>query len=148
MSFNKITIVGNLGNDPELRLTPQGVNVCTLSVATTEKGKNGQPDATTWFRATFWRQQAEMVAKFFKKGEPIYLEGKLSTREWQDKEGKTRTSLEVSATNFEFLGVGKKNEESNEEYQQSQTRFPSNQSPSNAMAASAGSSVSDEDIPF
>jgi len=152
MSFNRITIVGNLGNDPEVKLTTQGVNVCSVSVATTEKGKGGQPDVTTWFRVTFWRQQAEMVAKFFKKGEIIYLEGKLSTREWQDKEGKSRTSLEVSATDFQFVG-GKKNEDSNESNQQStqsHTRFPSSQAPSNALAASAsgGGDVTEEDIPF
>ena len=152
MSFNRITIIGNLGNDPEVRLTPQGVNVCSVSVATTEKGKNGQPNVTTWFRATFWRQQAELVAKFFKKGDVIYLEGKLSTREWQDKEGKTRTSLEVSATDFQFVD-SKKNEDSNESNQQSNqshTRLPSNQAPSNAMAASAsgGGEVTEEDIPF
>ena len=152
MSFNRITIVGNLGNDPEVRLTPQGVNVCSVSVATTEKGKSGQSDVTTWFRVTFWREQAEKVAKFFKKGEIIYLEGKLSTREWQDKEGKTRTSLEVSATDFKFIG-GKKNEdfnESNQQSNQSHTRFTGNQTPSNALAASAsgGGEVTEEDIPF
>lgn len=108
MSFNKIIIVGNLGRDPELRYTPQGSAVCSFSVATTEKrrDKNGEmTDITTWFKVTLWEKRAETASKYLTKGSQIYIEGKLRTEEWTDKDGKTRTSLEVLATDMNFIGT-------------------------------------------
>lgn len=92
MSFNKITVVGNLGKDPELRYTPQGNAVCNFSVATNEKrrDKGGDfQDVTTWFRITLWGKQAENASKYLTKGSPIYVEGRLRVEEWSDKDGKT-----------------------------------------------------------
>jgi len=106
-SFNKITIVGYLGKDPELRYTPQGVPVCDFSVATTErrKDKSGEfQDLTTWFRVTFWRNQAELANQYLAKGRQVYVEGRLSQREYQDRDGNTRYSLEVQGTDLRFLG--------------------------------------------
>lgn len=108
MSFNKIIIYGHLGRDPELRYTPQGVPVCTFSVATSER-KKGQGDAepteaTTWFRVTAWRNLAETANKYLKKGSPVYLEGRLTAREWMDNEGVKRTTLEVTATELHLMG--------------------------------------------
>ncbi len=108
MSFNKIIIYGHLGRDPELRYTPQGVPVCTFSVATTER-KKGQGDAeqtetTTWFRITAWRHLAETANKYLKKGSPVYLEGRLTAREWRDNEGIPRITLEVTATELHLMG--------------------------------------------
>lgn len=108
MSFNKIIIYGHLGRDPELRYTPQGVPVCTFSVATSER-KKGQGDAepteaTTWFRITAWRNLAETANKYLKKGSPVYLEGRLTAREWVDNEGVKRTTLEVTATELHLMG--------------------------------------------
>ena len=107
MSFNKITIVGNLGKDPELRYTPQGNAVCNISVATNEKrrDKSGDlQDSTTWFRITLWGKQAENASKFLTKGSPIYIEGRLRVEEWADRDGKNRYTLEVQASDMQFLG--------------------------------------------
>jgi single-strand DNA-binding protein len=107
MSFNKITIVGNLGKDPELRYTPQGIAVCSFSVATNErrKDKAGElQDITTWFRITLWRQQAENAAKYLTKGSPVYIEGRLKIDEWTDKDGNNRYTLDVQASDMQFIG--------------------------------------------
>ncbi len=107
MSFNKIIIVGNLGKDPELRYTPQGKTVCEISVATNErrKSKSGEyEDSTTWFRVTFWDKHAENVSRYLKKGNSIYVEGRLSLEEWTDRENNVRQTLEVRATEMHFIG--------------------------------------------
>ena len=109
MSFNKITIVGNLGRDPELRYTPQGNAVCNFSVATNEKrrDKNGEmQDITTWFRITLWGKQAENASKYLTKGSPVYVEGRLKVEEWTDRDGKGRHTLEVNASDVQFLDGG------------------------------------------
>jgi single-strand DNA-binding protein len=106
-SFNKITIVGYLGKDPELRYTPQGDAVCNISVATTERRKDaaGEPrDFTTWFRITLWRRQAELCAEYFHKGSQIYIEGRLRQDEYTDRDGNKRQSLVVTATDMQFIG--------------------------------------------
>lgn len=106
MSFNKIIIVGNLGRDPELRYTPQGTAVCSFSMATNEKRKDRSGEMqsiTTWFRITLWGKQAENANKYLTKGNPVYIEGRLRTEEWTDRDGKTRTSLEVQATDMQFI---------------------------------------------
>jgi single-strand DNA-binding protein len=106
-SFNKITIVGYLGRDPELRYTPQGTAVCNLSVATTEKRKNVEgeyEDHTTWFRVTLWNRQAELANEYLAKGRQVYIEGRLRQEEYTDREGARRVSLAVTATEMQFLG--------------------------------------------
>ncbi|HEX8185760.1 MAG TPA: single-stranded DNA-binding protein [Blastocatellia bacterium] len=105
-SFNKIMIVGYLGRDPELRYTPQGTPVCDFSVATTERRKDKSGDAqevTTWFRVSLFGRQAEVASQYLSKGRQVYVEGQLSQRDWTDKEGATRTSLEVRGTDIQFL---------------------------------------------
>ena len=107
MSFNKITVVGNLGRDPELRYTPQGAAVCSFSMATNEKrkDKSGEfQDITTWFKITLWRNQAENAAKYLTKGSPVYIEGRLRIEEWTDRDGNTRYTLDVQATDMQFIG--------------------------------------------
>ena len=107
-SFNKIIIVGYLGRDPELRYTPDGTPVCDFSVATTErrKDKSGEPqDVTTWFRVTAWRRLAEVAGQYLAKGKQVYVEGRLTQREWQDRDGVTRFSLDVNASDIQFLGA-------------------------------------------
>ena len=108
MSFNKVIIVGNLGRDPELRYTAQGTPVCTFSVATNEKrkDKNGEmQDNTTWFRITLWNRQAETASQYLQKGRQVYIEGRLRVEEYVDRDGKPRHSLEVSATDMQFIGT-------------------------------------------
>lgn len=106
-SFNKIIIVGYLGRDPELRYTPQGTAVCNFSVATTErrKDKSGEfQDVTTWFNVSLWGNRAETVNPYLSKGKLVYIEGRLTQREYQDRDGNTRTSLDVNASELQFVG--------------------------------------------
>jgi single-strand DNA-binding protein len=107
MSFNKITIVGYLGRDPELRYTPQGTAVCNMSIATTEKRRDASGETeehTIWFRVTAWGRQAELAAEYLAKGRQVYVEGRLRREEYTDREGIQRTSLEVNASDIQFLG--------------------------------------------
>ena len=113
MSFNKIILVGNLGRDPELRYTPQGTAVCNFSMATNEKrrDKNGDmQDITTWFRVTLWGRQAENASKYLQKGNSVYIEGRLKLDEWTDRDGNTRQTLDVTATDMHFLSGSGRNE--------------------------------------
>ena len=107
MSFNKITIVGYLGRDPELRYTPQGTAVCNMSIATTEKRRDARGETeehTIWFRVTAWGRQAELAAEYLAKGRQVYVEGRLRREEYTDREGNPRTSAEVNASDINFLG--------------------------------------------
>lgn len=109
MSFNKIIVVGNLGRDPELRYTPQGTAVCSFTMASNERrrDKGGeQQDVTTWFRVTVWGKQAETVSKYLTKGRSVYVEGRLHVEEWTDRDGKSRHTLEVNASDVQFLDAG------------------------------------------
>jgi single-strand DNA-binding protein len=106
MSFNKIIVVGHLGKDPELRYTPQAIPVCNFSVATSERRRDNAGEVqekTTWFRVTTWRKQAELANQYLKKGSLVYLEGRLSLEEWTDRDGATRSSLKVDATDIRFI---------------------------------------------
>lgn len=121
MSFNKITIVGYLGRDPELRYTPQGKAVCNMSVATTEKRKDasGQTEEhTIWFRVTAWGRQAELAAEYLAKGKQVYVEGRLRIEEYTDRDGNLRTSPEVNANDIQFLGQRVENGERGADYHQ------------------------------
>lgn len=107
MSFNKITVVGYLGRDPELRYTAQGTAVCKMSVATTERRRSGNGETeehTTWFRVTVWGRQAELANEYLGKGRQVYIEGRLRLEEYADREGNPRISPEVNATDIQFLG--------------------------------------------
>ncbi len=107
MSFNKITIVGYLGRNPELRYTSQGTAVCNMSVATTEKRKNasGQSEEhTIWFRVTAWGRQAETASEYLAKGRQVYVEGRLRLEQYTDRDGNLRISPEVNASDIHFLG--------------------------------------------
>jgi single-strand DNA-binding protein len=103
MSFNKIVVVGNIGRDAEVKFTPQGQQVCEFSVATNEKRTNGEIE-TTWFQISAWGKLAETCSQYLSKGREVYIEGRLRVREWSDREGRTRFSLEVNATEVRFLG--------------------------------------------
>jgi single-strand DNA-binding protein len=107
MSVNKVILVGRLGRDPETRYTGGGQAVANFSMATDEsyKDKNGERQKRTeWHKIVVWSRQAEIAQQYLKKGSLIYLEGRLQTREWQDKEGQKRTTTEIVATNFRMLG--------------------------------------------
>jgi single-strand DNA-binding protein len=106
-SLNKMTIIGNLGADPEVRYLDGGAVVAQFNVATTEKytNRNGEKvEQTEWFRVELWNEQAKVAEKYLKKGNPVYIEGRLRTEVWTDKEGKERTSLRVRASTMQLLG--------------------------------------------
>jgi single-strand DNA-binding protein len=144
MSFNKIILVGNLGRDPELRYTPQGTPVCSFSMATNERRKDraGEPqDIATWFRVTLWGRQAETASQYLTKGRPVYIEGRLRVEEWTDRDGKPRHTLEVRATDMQFIGGAPRGDEA------ATTPGPANSSPGEPPPP-AQPELTDEDIPF
>jgi single-strand DNA-binding protein len=107
MSVNKVILVGRLGRDPETRYTGGGQAVANFSIATDEtyKDKAGERQKRTeWHKIVVWGKQAEIAQQYLKKGSLIFIEGRIQSREWQDKEGQKRTSFEIVATNFRMLG--------------------------------------------
>lgn len=142
-SFNRITIVGYLGRDPELRYTPDGTPVCDFSVATTERRKDraGEPqEITTWFRVTVWRRQAELAGQYLSKGKQVYVEGRLIQRDYQDRDGNTRYSLEVTASDIQFLGS--RGDESSQTREEPAGRYRTQET------SAAAAPVTEDDIPF
>jgi len=104
---NKVILVGNLGNDPEVRYMPNGNAVANLSIATSESWKDQQgqlQEKTEWHKVTMYRRLAEIAGEYLKKGSQIYLEGKLQTRKWQDQQGNDRYTTEVIADQLQMLG--------------------------------------------
>lgn len=143
MSFNRIILVGNLGRDPELRYTPQGTPVCSFTLATNERRKDRageNQDVTTWFRVTLWGRQAETASQYLSKGRPVYIEGRLRVEEWTDKDGKQRHTLEVHATDMQFIG-GRGDDAGGSNIR---TESPA----SGRSEPSGGDDISDDDIPF
>lgn len=105
MAFNKVILVGNLTADPELKQTQGGLSVCSFSIAVNRrfKGENGQQDVD-FITIVAWRQQAEFVTRYFKKGQPILVCGQLQTRNWTDKQNNKRVAVEVVADEVSFVG--------------------------------------------
>ena len=104
---NKVILVGNLGKDPEVRYLDSGVAVANFSLATTENYKNKQGEKvsqTEWHNIVLWRGLAEVAEKWLKKGSSVYIEGKIRTNKWEDKEGNTRYNTEILADNMTMLG--------------------------------------------
>jgi single-strand DNA-binding protein len=105
-SVNRVILIGNLGRDPELRYTAGGQPVASFSVATNERwnDREGKPqERTEWHRIVVWGKQAENCANYLQKGRTVYIEGRLQTREWEDKEGQKRQTTEVVAQTVQFL---------------------------------------------
>src|SRR5689334_17243637 len=106
-SVNKVILIGNLGKDPETRYLPSGDAVANFSIATTEKFKDKSgtmQEHTEWHRISFFGRQAEIAGEYLKKGSPVYVEGRIRTRKWQDKEGQDRYSTEIVADTMQMLG--------------------------------------------
>jgi single-strand DNA-binding protein len=106
-SVNKVILIGNLGNDPEIRYTPNGSAVANVSLATSESWRDKQSgemqDRTEWHRVVFFNRLAEIVGEYLKKGSKIYVEGALRTRKWQDKSGLDRQTTEIIANEMAML---------------------------------------------
>lgn len=106
-SLNKVMLIGKLGKDPEVRYTAGGTAVASFSLATTEKfkGKTGEwEEKTEWHNITLWGRQAEIAGEYLAKGRSVYIEGRLQTRKWQDKEGKDRYTTEIVGEKMQMLG--------------------------------------------
>lgn len=155
---NKVILIGNLGQDPEVKYMPNGNAVANITVATSEswKDKNTgeQVDKTEWHRVVFFRRLAEIVGEYLKKGSKIYIEGKLQTRKWQDKNGADHWTTEVIASEMQMLdarGGG------SSDFNQGQDSAPSQSQSAPQSTSQSGSSQAapapmnndfDDDIPF
>jgi single-strand DNA-binding protein len=107
-SVNKVILIGNLGRDPEVRYTPSGAAVCNITVATSRNWKSKDSgekmEETEWHRVVLYDRQAEIAGEYLKKGRPVYIEGRLKTRKWTDKEGVEKYTTEIVADSMQLLG--------------------------------------------
>lgn len=107
-NLNKVQVIGSLGKDPEVRYIPNGSAICNITVATTrswkDKTSGEKVEETEWHRITFFDKLAEIAGEYLKKGRPVYVEGRLKTRKWQDKDGVDRYTTEIMAENMQLLG--------------------------------------------
>jgi len=107
-SVNKVILVGNLGRDPETRYATSGAAICNITVATSrqwkDKASGEKKEETEWHRVVFYDRLAEIAGEYLKKGRPVYVEGRLKTRKWQDKEGQDRYTTEIIAEEMQLLG--------------------------------------------
>lgn len=107
-SVNRMILIGNLGRDPEIRYTPSGAAVCNLRIATTRSWKDKQSgerqEEVEWHSVVLYDRQAEVAGEYLKKGRPVYIEGRLKTRKWQDKDGQDRYTTEIVAESMQLLG--------------------------------------------
>lgn len=107
-SINKVILIGNLGRDPEVRYTPNGAAICNVTIATSrnwkDKNTGEKMEETEWHRVVFFDRLAEIAGEYLKKGRPVYVEGRLKTRKWTDKEGQEKYTTEIMADNMQLLG--------------------------------------------
>jgi single-strand DNA-binding protein len=141
--INKVILVGHLGQDPEVKYMPSGTAVANISIATTEswkdKGTGEKQEKTEWHRVVFFARLAEVVGEYLRKGSQIYVEGRLQTRKWQDKNGQERQTTEIIAGEMQMLGGRTGNSEATNEYRQA----------SGGTASAGGRDDGfDDDIPF
>lgn len=157
-SLNKVTLIGNLGKDPESRYMPNGDQVTNITLATTEtwKDKNSgeQKEATEWHRLVFFRRQAEIASQYLKKGSQIYIEGKLKTRKWQDKDGVDRYTTEIHCDEMKMLGKREGGGEGGQQPRPQQPQQPRPQQQAQAQQGGNGAGNGnydggfEDDIPF
>ncbi len=144
---NKVILVGNLGIEPEVRTLENGTKVARLRVATSESYTNKEGvrvENTEWHTVTLWRQLAEIAEKYLEKGKQVYIEGKLQTRSWKDKEGNDRYATEVVADKMQMLGRASSGQDENQSGRSSQPV----QQQSSASNSSNESMDEDDDLPF
>lgn len=148
MTVNKVILVGNLGADPETRTTNSGLTITSLRIATTERRKDRDGnwgEHTEWHRVSTFGKTAENCARFLQKGRQVYIEGKLRTRKWQDKEGRDRWSTEVVADVVQFLGSKGSGADRSQGGSGYSKRAPAS---APAPASAQGGAYDDDSIPF
>jgi single-strand DNA-binding protein len=148
--LNKISVIGNLGKDPEVRYTQSGTPVCSFRIGVTEKRKEGEEwkDHTEWFTIICFGKTAENAGKYLKKGRQIYAEGRLQTRSYQDKDNKDRVAIEIVANQIVFLGGNKEGSAEGEFFGTSSLSNPSSSSSSSYSSKADNDFINDDDIPF
>ncbi len=148
-SLNKVILIGNLGRDPELKMTTSGQQVCRFSLATTETWKNQQGERqskTEWHNIVIWGKQAETAEKYLRKGKQVMIEGRIQYREYQDQAGVKKTACDIRCDNFVMLG---RMEEGGGGREGSYGRGGSQDfEETGAPSPAAGGSFADDDIPF
>jgi single-strand DNA-binding protein len=156
-SVNKVILIGNLGRDPETRYMPDGGAITNISVATTDvwKDKNGEKqEKTEWHRVAFFGKLAEIAGEYLKKGSQVYVEGRLQTRKWQDKEGVDKYTTEIVADRMQMLGSrqgmggGGADREAPAERESAPARGAGAAKPAAAKAAGGKFDDFEDDIPF
>jgi single-strand DNA-binding protein len=153
---NKVILVGNLGQDPETRTTPGGTTVTNIRIATTDswtdKQSGEKKEQTEWHTVVMWNRLGEIAAEYLRKGSQVYIEGRLQTRKWQDKEGKDRYNTEVVASDMQMLGGrggGGGAAQETRDSREGQSRGGGAAAPAAAGAGGGGSGADfDDDIPF
>jgi single-strand DNA-binding protein len=149
-NINRVVMTGNLTRDPELRSTPGGTSVCSLRIACNTRRKDGSGqwvDKPNYFDVTVWGAQGENCAQFLSKGRPVAIDGRLEWREWQDKDGNKRQSVDIIADSVQFLGSREGGENGGRFTPQSDV--PADTADFQAApAASSGGGAADDDIPF
>ncbi len=143
-SVNKVILIGRLGADPELRYTSSGTAVATLRMATNESwtGKTGQKEERTeWHRIVLWAKLAELAGQYLSKGRQVYIEGRLQTRSWDDRDGNKRYTTEVVGNSMQFLGGPSERKGESPD-------LPADLPPPPEDLGTSPSSSSDDDVPF
>jgi single-strand DNA-binding protein len=155
MSVNKVILLGRLGREPEMKYTPGGAAVCTLSLATTEswndKSSGQKQEKTEWHRVVVWGKLAELCNQYLSKGRQAYVEGRLQTRSWDDKDGTKKYSTEINATTVQFIGgqaQAGSNNYSQDQQPQQQAQAPASNSGENYDNIATDASFAADDIPF
>ena len=145
-SVNKAILIGNLGKDPDVRYSPDGSAITNITLATTEnwKDKSGEKqEKTEWHRVAFFGKLAEIAGKYLKKGSQVYVEGRIQTRKWQDKEGQDRYTTEIVADRMQMLGSRGNSFEVSDSPSESRPQRPAQQA-----QQKGGFDDMDDDIPF
>jgi single-strand DNA-binding protein len=153
-SLNKCQIIGNLGKDPEVRYSPEGAALCSVSIATTsswkDKATGEKREETEWHRIVFYGRLAEVVGQYMRKGRPMYVEGRLRTRKWQNKEGVDQYTTEIVADQMQMLGGRDDGESAPLERQQNTSRPEQRQAPQSTHQRAPVTELAEieDDIPF
>lgn len=156
-SVNKVILIGNLGRDPETRYAPSGSAICNVRIATTrnwkDKASGEKREETEWHSVVFYDRLAEIAGEYLKKGRPVYVEGRLKTRKWQDKDGQDRYSTEIEATEMQMLGGrggdgGQNGGGAHNPQQGRQQQGGQQRDRQSAPPASSGFDDMEDDIPF
>ena len=149
-SVNKVILIGNLGRDPEIRYAQSGAAICNVSIATTRQGKDRntgeRTEETEWHRVVFFERLAEIAGEYLKKGKPVYVEGRLRTRKWQDKDGRDVYTTEIVGEQMQLLG-GRDGDQGSAPAPRQQAQGQQRQQPAR-QPQPAGYDDPDESIPF